>query len=55
MKTNNLNNIKYLREAIEELKYQLNQAIDVNNLCVHDTIQLSQELDKLIVQYYKSV
>jgi hypothetical protein len=45
-----------IKDDIESLKYKLNQLILVEeNLCASKVIRLSEELDKLIAEYYKSM
>ncbi|ABR46939.1 hypothetical protein Amet_0714 [Alkaliphilus metalliredigens QYMF] len=46
-----MNHINNLKDRIEELKEQLSRSLDEGR-ATYDIVDLSQELDELIVEYY---
>ena len=46
-------NLKTLKKSIEELRTKLNNTLNKEDLLRSDILELSQKLDKLIMQYYK--
>jgi len=45
-----------LIDNIERLRYELNELILIEeDLCIYSVIKLSEELDRLIAEYYKNL